>query len=108
MDDFARNGYRIIAPDILNDDPVIDFNAPGFDIYAWIGKHASETWIPSVDAVVEALKAEGVTRVGTTGYCFGAGPCWHLGLKNESHVTVLNHPTLLKTPQSFEVRFSGA
>ena len=104
IDDFARNGYRTIAPDILNDDAIIDFNAPNFDRNAWIAKHGPESWIPTVDGVVAALKAEGVTRFGTTGYCFGAPPAWHLALKNESHVTVVAHPSRLRIPEDLEVR----
>ena len=104
IDDFARNGYRTIAPDILNNDAIIDFNAPNFDRNAWIAKHGPESWIPTVDGVVAALKAEGVTRFGTTGYCFGAPPAWHLALKNESHVTVVAHPSRLRIPEDLEVR----
>ncbi|KAK7687753.1 hypothetical protein QCA50_008972 [Cerrena zonata] len=102
MDDFARNGYRTIAPDILNDDPAISFDDPHFNINTWVAKHTPASWIPIVDDVVAALKDEGVTRFGTTGYCFGAGACMHLALNNESHVTVLSHPSLLKTPDDFE------
>lgn len=103
MDDFARNGYRTIGPDILNGGEVTSFDDPNFDLNTWVAEHSPKSCLPVVDGVVGALKTEGVTRFGTTGYCFGAGACLHLALKNESHVTVLSHPSLLKTPQDFEV-----
>ncbi|CAL1715190.1 unnamed protein product [Somion occarium] len=101
VDDFARNGFKTIAPDILNDDPIIEMGA-SFDRDAWFVKHGRDSWIPVVDGVVEALKTRGVTRFGTTGYCFGAPPAFYLALKNESHVTVLAHPSRLEVPGDFE------
>ena len=56
-----------------------------------------------LDKVIEALKASGVTRIGTTGYCFGAPPAWYLALKNEAHVTVVSHPSRLAIPEDLEV-----
>ncbi|KAI0079092.1 alpha/beta-hydrolase [Panus rudis PR-1116 ss-1] len=102
VDDFARHGYWTVAPDILNDDPIVDFNSPTFNRELWFSKHGRDSWIPVVDKVVEALKAQGVTRIGTTGYCFGAPPAFYLALKNESHVTVVTHPSLLKVPEDIE------
>ena len=92
-DAFAENGYRTVVPDILNGDPIIDFNDPNFDRDAWIARHDNTTWVDAVDKVLEGLKAEGVKRIGTTGFCFGAPPAFYLAFKHESHVTVLNHPS---------------
>ena len=58
-----------------------------------------------MDSVVAALKAEGVTRIGTTGYCFGAPPALYLAYSNTSAVTVVSHPSLLK-PESLEVNLN--
>jgi len=102
VDDFARNGYKTVAPDILNGDPIIDFNSPTFDRQAWMGRHGPESWKNAVDAVVDALKKDGVTRFGTTGYCFGAPPAFYLALKNESHVTIVSHPSRLDVPGDLE------
>ncbi|KAI0339413.1 alpha/beta-hydrolase [Trametopsis cervina] len=101
-DDFARNGFKTVIPDILNGDPIVNFGDPSFDINAWIAKHGPESWISVVDKVVEALKQEGVTRFGTTGFCFGAPPAFYLAFKNESHATVLNHPSRLAVPGDLE------
>ena len=103
-DGFAENGWRTIIPDILNGDPIIDFNDPAFDRDAWIARHGETSWLEPLDKVVAALKEEGVTRIGTTGFCFGAPPAFYLAFKHESHVTVLNHPSRLKVPDDLEVR----
>ena len=92
-------------PDLFNGDPVTDAQraVPGYSIDTWRLGHKEETWIPIVDGVVKALKEQGVTRIGTTGYCFGAPAAFRLAFANESHVTVLNHPSMLKAPEDLEV-----
>ena len=48
---------------------------PGFNMQdtlrVWFPKHQSEQVRKPLDAVIAALKADGVTRFGATGYCFG-------------------------------------
>ncbi|KAI0630616.1 alpha/beta-hydrolase [Trametes polyzona] len=104
VDDFARNGFRTIMPDLFQGDalPEDALNRQDFDRAAWSARHTPETWIPVVDAVVAALQAEGVTWIGTTGYCFGAPPAWHLALKGASKVTVVSHPSRLAIPKDLE------
>lgn len=94
-------------PDILNGDPRSEesLGDPNFDRAHWVSKHGPESWQPVIDKVVEALREQGVTRMGTTGYCFGAPPAIYLALKNDSHVTVLSHPSRLAFPDIFEVSF---
>ena len=91
-------------PDILNNDPIIDFNDPTFDREKWIAAHGPDSWTGVVDAVVAALKAEGVTRFGTTGYCFGAPPAWRVALSGDAKVTVVSHPSRLQIPADLQVR----
>jgi len=106
-DNFALRGYKVIAPDILRGDPIpwgvfSDPTTP-FDLEAWFAKHESHTWIPAIDSVAKALKDEhGVTKIGTTGYCFGAPAAFYLACKNESRVTVVAHPAQLDIPADFE------
>ena len=92
-------------PDLFNKDPILDFNFgdPNFNREKWLAAHGPESWRAIVDSVVEALKADGVTKIGTTGYCFGAPPAFYLAFKNEAHVTVLAHPSRLAIPGDFEV-----
>ncbi|KAF8903494.1 dienelactone hydrolase endo-1,3,1,4-beta-D-glucanase [Gymnopilus junonius] len=90
-DSFAENGYKTIVPDYLNDDAIpVDALNPGstFDLQAWVAKHGAENTRPPLDKVIAALKEEGVTTFGATGYCFGA--------------SVVAHPSLLKVPEDLE------
>jgi dienelactone hydrolase len=79
------------------------FQTP-FDIGAWAAKHNETSIRSKLDAVVTALKEQGVTAFGTTGYCLGAKYCLVLATENVSKVTVLSHPSLLSIPGDFEVR----
>ena len=105
VDDFARNGYRTIMPDLFQGDalPEDAMSRTDFDRASWIGRHGPESWKPAVDAVVSALQAEGVTWIGTTGYCFGAPPAWYLAFKGASKVTVVSHPSRLRIPEDLQV-----
>lgn len=104
-DSFAQNGIKTVVPDILNGDSrsVENLGDPNFDRAKWMAAHGPDSWQPVLDAVVPALKERGVTRFGTTGYCFGAPPAFYLAFKNESHVTVLAHPSRLACPADLEV-----
>ncbi len=102
-DTFAENGFKTVIPDILNGDPVINFNDPNFDRDAWLARHTNDSWVEPVDKVVAALKAEGVTRIGTTGFCFGGPVAFYIAFKHGSHVTVVNHPARLAVPDDLEV-----
>ncbi len=93
-------------PDLFNGDPRVLDPPPTFDREAWMAKHRDpESWISALDSVVASLKESGVTRIGTTGYCFGAPPAFHLAMNGESDVTVLAHPSRLVCPEDFEVIF---
>ncbi|KAI0077963.1 alpha/beta-hydrolase [Panus rudis PR-1116 ss-1] len=105
-DDFARNGFKTIIPDILNNDPIPpDALNPGstYDLGAWLAKHDVPTTVhPVLDKVIAALKEAGVTKFGTTGYCFGARPAFNYAIENITHVTVVAHPSLLNVPEDIE------
>ncbi|KAI0825767.1 alpha/beta-hydrolase [Irpex lacteus] len=101
-DTFAENGFKTVIPDILNGDPVVDFNDPNFDRDAWLARHTNDSWVEPVDKVVAALKAEGVTRIGSTGFCFGGPVAFYIAFKHGSHVTVVNHPARLAVPDDLE------
>lgn len=90
-------------PDLFQGDSAPEERGPEWDRNAWLARHGPDSWEGVVDAVVAALKAEGVTRIGTTGYCFGAPPAFYLAFKNEAHVTVLSHPSRLIYPDDLEV-----
>ncbi|KAI0742606.1 dienelactone hydrolase endo-1,3,1,4-beta-D-glucanase [Daedaleopsis nitida] len=104
VDDFARHGYRTVMPDLFQGDALPEdvFTRTDFDREGWVSRHTPATWEPVVDAVVGALQAEGVTWIGTTGYCFGALPAWYLALKGASKVTVVAHPSRLGVPDDLQ------
>ncbi|THH27069.1 hypothetical protein EUX98_g7119 [Antrodiella citrinella] len=94
-DDFARNGFRVIIPDILCGDAMTEErrNHPDFKWDDFRANHTDATWIPILDDVVKALKASGVTRIGTIAHSFGGTPAFYLAYANESHVTILSTPS---------------
>jgi len=42
-----------------------------FDFIPWLSKHGNDETRPNVDKVIAALREQGVTEFGVTGYCFG-------------------------------------
>ncbi|KAF7345461.1 Dienelactone hydrolase endo-1,3,1,4-beta-D-glucanase [Mycena venus] len=105
-DDYARNGFKAVAPDLFNGDPVTpDAFSPGstFDIGAWFAKgHDQAHTRPIVDKVIAALKAEGVTTFAAVGYCFGARYVFDLAFENIIKASAVAHPSLLKVPEDLE------
>lgn len=93
VDDFARNGFRVYAPDLFEGDPVpadalstvcrpLSPHCPlfaliipqiqgNFDFPAWLGKHSPAHTGERARKVIEGLKGQGITVYGGTGYCFG-------------------------------------
>jgi dienelactone hydrolase len=70
----------------------------------WINNgHTQADTRPILDAVINALKAEGVTTFGATGYCFGARYAVDLAIDNVTKAIVIAHPSLLNVPDDFEV-----
>ncbi|KAF7342218.1 Protein AIM2 [Mycena venus] len=98
-DDYARNGFKTIAIDLFNGDPVpvealnpgvLSFlicvrdapdsfffllQAPPFDWPNWLPRHGPAQTRPLLDVVIAALKTEGVADIAASGYCFGGMPC---------------------------------
>lgn len=84
-------------PDALN---------PGsdFDLGAWLVSNGPAYSEPIIRKVVAALKAGGATRIGVTGYCYGARSAFNLAFENELDVVVVSHPSFLQIPADIEVR----
>ena len=66
-------------PDVFSGDPMslevlLNETSNSFDFPTWIGKHNDATTLPILEKVMDALKKDGVTSFGATGYCFG-GRC---------------------------------
>ncbi|KAJ7164510.1 dienelactone hydrolase [Mycena filopes] len=105
-DDFARNGFKTIMPDLFNGDPVdkdaFEPGAPPIDRQAWRARHTAKETRPIIDSVLAALNAEGVTAFAATGYCFGARYVVDLAFDNAIHVSVIAHPSGLVLPDDME------
>ncbi|KAG6825847.1 hypothetical protein H0H92_002195 [Tricholoma furcatifolium] len=104
-DSFANNGFKVIVPDYLHGDPIPPTAlGPGstFDISVWFQKHGSAETRAPLDKVLAALKEQGVTGIGATGYCFGARYCFDLAFENIIQVVSTSHPSLLQVPADLE------
>jgi dienelactone hydrolase len=75
-----------------------------FDFMPWVGRHNPQITLPITQKVVAALKAEGVTTFGATGYCYGGRIALDLSFENVTKAIVISHPSLLQVPADFEVR----
>ncbi|TFY76690.1 hypothetical protein EWM64_g7325 [Hericium alpestre] len=98
-DDYARNGFQVYLPDLFGGDPVpADGLSPtsGFDITEWLGRHGPETSQPKVEAVIGALKEEGVTRFGAIGLCYGARLVFELAFEQKIDVAIATHPSAVE------------
>lgn len=69
-DQFAKAGYKVYVPDILNDDPVVSLD----DLGSWLEKHTLEITEPLYAGFLTKLREEvGESAfIGSVGYCFGA------------------------------------
>jgi len=103
-DDFANNGFKTVLLDYLAGDPLSPdaFSTPNFNIGEWFGKHPLPSIREPLDKVIAALKEEGATTFGATGYCLGGRFVFDLGFENLIKVGVTAHPSLLKVPDDLE------
>ncbi|KAF8579943.1 alpha/beta-hydrolase [Ramaria rubella] len=103
-DDFAKNGFQVYAPDILNGDPVPNgaLNSPSFDLARWFARHGAATTHPVLDGVVKALKDQGITSLAAVGFCIGGRYVFDLAFDNMIQVAATAHPTFLKVPADHE------
>jgi len=53
-------------------------------------------------AVLHALKEQGITTIGATGYCFGAKNVLELAIGGELAAGAIAHPSLLQIPTDLE------
>jgi len=103
-DDFARNGFKVVAVDYFNGQAlsIEAMNAPEFNLMAWLKAHGAELIRPPLDKVIAALKADGVKDFAATGYCFGGRYVFDLAFDRVLKVAAVAHPSLLKVPEDLE------
>lgn len=73
-DQFAKNGYLTVIPDIWEGDNVpLDWDpASTFPLGQWFGKHGPERVVPIAESIIRATRELGVKNLGGVGYCLGA------------------------------------
>ncbi|TBU38859.1 alpha/beta-hydrolase [Dichomitus squalens] len=104
-DDYARNGFKVYAPDLFGDDAVPpDALNPGssFDLMGWLEKHSVDSKLPIIRQLIAALKTQGITKFAAIGFCYGGRPAFILGFTNEIDVVAVSHPSLLQIPVDLE------
>ncbi|KAJ7679204.1 Alpha/Beta hydrolase protein [Mycena polygramma] len=105
-DGFAREGFKTVVIDYHNGDsiPVGTMHRPsqGYDLSGWLAKHTAEHSMPPLRKVVGALKAEGVTTFGATGYCMGGYYVFQLAFEGFIAAGSAHHPSFLKVPEDLE------
>jgi dienelactone hydrolase len=106
VDDYAKNGFKTILLDYLNNDSIppdaLSGGVPGFSIQDWFPNHTQEKTRPTLDKVIDALKADGVKEFAATGYCFGARYVFDLAFDKAITTAVVSHPSLLQVPADLE------
>ncbi|KAJ3512605.1 hypothetical protein NLJ89_g3420 [Agrocybe chaxingu] len=128
VDDFAANGFKVCTvptcrevPDQLRHRPDNTYRPsprttsmatpsppdamnPGktYDITKWFPSHGPEQTRPTLDKVINALKEQGITVFGATGYCFGGRYVFDLAFDNVIQASVASHPSLLQVPADLE------
>jgi dienelactone hydrolase len=105
-DDFARHGFYTVVPQLFQECVPTSAFEPGsnFDIGAWFGRNGIDYSEPRARQVLAALKESGFTKIGVTGYCYGARSGFNLAFENAISALAVSHPSLLKIPDDIEVR----
>jgi dienelactone hydrolase len=85
-----------------------DFNIMEWFLKEWLPRHGSDVTRPVLDKVIAALKAEGVTKFGGAGYCFGGRYLFDLAFDDVLTAGVTFHPSMLSVPADIEVRNKGS
>ncbi|KAF7983753.1 hypothetical protein HWV62_19733 [Athelia sp. TMB] len=113
-DDFALNGFKTVCVDLFDGAPMPEAaitggpGVPGFSKEEWMKTNDPALRLHFAEKVIAALKAEGVARFGTTGYCYGARHVFDLAFAGLTHVSVVAHPSRLQSPADLQKYFDVA
>ncbi|KZP30515.1 alpha/beta-hydrolase [Athelia psychrophila] len=111
-DDFANNGFKTILVDLFGGEPYpedyLSGGAANFNREEWMTKNDYATTRHVLDKVIAALKADGVEKLGSTGYCYGARHVFDLAFDSITAVSVVAHPTRFQIPDDLEKYLNNA
>lgn len=111
-DDFANNGFKTVCIDLFGGEPIpenaIAGGMPEFDKEGWMKKNDPAANLHLAEKVIAALKTEGVTKFGTTGYCYGARHVFDLAFAGLTDVSVVAHPSRIVVPTDLQRYFDEA
>lgn len=104
VDEFAKQGFFTVAPDLFGGDPAKE--TPGFNTTEFLAKHPPSVTDPIVAKAINYLRNElNVNSVAATGYCFGGRYVFRsLGQNGKIDVGFTAHPSLLATDEIEAVR----
>ncbi|KAJ6510798.1 Alpha/Beta hydrolase protein [Mycena sanguinolenta] len=101
-DDFARNGFKTIMPDLFSGDPILVNPPADFNREKWSASHGPAQTRPIVDSVISALKEQGIVGFAGAGFCFGARYVFDLAFDGILKVSIVSHPSRLVVPDDLE------
>ncbi|KAF8876791.1 dienelactone hydrolase endo-1,3,1,4-beta-D-glucanase [Gymnopilus junonius] len=113
--DYPKDKVVLFLPDVfgaqlINAQLMADaFAENGFKHFRYrkvVPNHGAAQTRPTLDKVINALKEQGVTIFGATGYCFGGRYVFDLAFENIIKAGVVAHPSLLQVPADLEKYFS--
>ncbi|KAF7144479.1 hypothetical protein RHSIM_Rhsim04G0208300 [Rhododendron simsii] len=102
-DKCAAAGYLVVVPDFLHGDP-FDKSNPNRTFQAWSDAHPIDKVTETAISVVEALKAKGVSTIGSAGFCWGAKVVVKLGHHPYINAAVLLHPSFVTLDEILAVK----
>ncbi|KAM0469645.1 hypothetical protein ACHAP7_009876 [Fusarium lateritium] len=100
-DNFAKQGFVTVAPDLFNGSPAPSEDTPGFNITEFLAKYPPKVTDPVVAKAIKYLRKElKVQKVAASGYCYGGRYVFRSLDKNGGvDVGFTAHPSLLATDE---------
>ncbi|KAI3803236.1 hypothetical protein L1987_31385 [Smallanthus sonchifolius] len=88
FDKVASAGYYVVVPDFFYGDPMTSETK----MDDWLINHAPEQAVEFAKPVIQALKGQGITKIGAAGFCWGAKVVVELAKEAEIQVAAILHP----------------